>query len=221
MKKLIIGLMTLALTVGLSLSAMGTMGSLDDEHPAWELIEEVWSPMGKGSPSANARAWSSNKVIEACNRTNWPIQVSVHASVAQWIEFSISGTMYTWRVRKPGTYAANSITAVISSNGDVGVSFSGFANLKGDDGEIPIWYAAADVDNPIEIMNWIPAPELDGECVIEDTELLHDGYTWKLWNKIEVVECDSACEYQDDAEITLVLMNAKCWIDEKTGNFKD
>jgi len=224
MKKIALGLITLALTVAMSMSVMATMGSLTDEHPAWELIGTQWSLMGTGSVSANARAWSSDEVIKSCNRLNWPISVSVHASVAQWIEFSITGTRYTWLVRKPGIYAANSISAIIASNGDVGVAFSGFgdlASVKGD-GTIPVWYAAPvpDVADPGAIKDWIPAAQLTRECEIGDTAELHKGYTWKLWNKIEVVRCNTACEYQNDACITLVLKNQKPWIDPTTGYFK-
>ena len=219
MKKLILGLMVATLIVALSLSVMATEpASLDDEHPAWELTDGGWISMG--GLQAKARAWSSDKVIEGCNKTDWVIPVSVHASVAQWIEFSITGTRYVWRVRKPGTYAANSLSAILASNGDVGIAFNGFADLVGDKGgTIPIWYAEGDVHGPGDIPYWIRAENLNGEYSLVDTELLHDGYTWKLWNKIEVVECNSACEYQDDAIITLVLKNQKPWIDPDTGYF--
>lgn len=226
MKKLVIGLMTLALTVGLSLSVMaGTPVITGDplpagsvEHEAWELIDGVWSSMGTGGLGENARAWSSTTMNGICNKTYWNIPVTVHASVAQWIEFSISGIRYDWRVRKPGTYAGNSLTATLKSNGDLELDFEGFGNLVGATDEIPIWYAYG--EGPPGGLNWVTAADLNGSCLIDDSEGLHSGYSFKLWNKIEVVECDSACEYEDEAKITLVLMNAKTWIDPETGEFK-
>lgn len=229
MKKILLGLIALTLTVALSLSVIATEPLyLDDEHPAWELIDGQWSPMGTGSIMANARAWSSEVTDGSCNKESWQIPVSVHASVAQWIEFTLTGSKYVWRVRKPGTYAANSLTATLKSNGDVKIDFEGFGDLQSLDesvkDNIPIWYAAADVVDPsyIRPKHWIRADAMNGiDALVEDSGRLHRGYMWKLWNKIRVVECNSACEYQNDATITLVLQNLKTWINPVTGYFAD
>jgi len=232
MKKIALGLMVVTLIVALSLSVMAIevqCGPREREHFAWKLIRwrtgEKWVPMGIGDPTANARAWSSGRMWGRCNKTSWVIPVTVHASVAQWIEFSISGTRYDWKVRKPGTYAANSLRASLKSNGDVKIDCEGFADLVGGNSEtnptIPIWYAAANVENPGEITDWIPAADLNRkDPVVEDSADLHEGLHWKLWNKIQVVECNSACEYENKATITLVLDNQKDWIDPETGYFK-
>ena len=239
MKKLALGLMVVALIVALSLSVMAgrpriTGELLPDsavEHEAWKLDDSGnWIPMGVGGIEANARAFSSNPVLDKCNKIYWEIPVTVHASVAQWIEFSINGTRYDWRVRKPGTYAANSLTAWLKSNSDVEVDFRGFRNLKyrgskrfpGVEQEIETWYAYGEGADPgDDNLTWIPAVELNGcDAVIKDSAGLHTGSAnWKLWNKIRVTECNSACEYNDNAMITLVLQNQKIWIDPETGNF--
>jgi len=236
MKKIAIALMVVALTVALSLSVMAgdptpTGEALPDgsvEHESWELMGDAWYPMGAGNLLANARAWSSLPVQGSCNKIYWEVPVKVHASVAQWIEFSLSGSRYDWRVRKPGTYAANSLTATLKSNSDVEVDFDGFENLQykgsqefpGMKQYIDTWYAyGATLPNP-HGARWIPAAEinkLDDE--VKDCWGLHNGYSWKLWNKIKVTNCNSACEYEDDAMITLVLQNQKIWIDPVTGNF--
>jgi len=202
-------------------------GYLDEEHDTWEWNGNEWVAMGQGNIMANARAWSSEVVTGYCNTGRWEIPVSVHASVAQWVEFSLSGSRYIWRVRKPGEYTANSLTATLQSNGDVKIDFEGFANLQSVSGdsvekEIPIWYAATNVMDPNAIYNWIPATELNViDDLVKDSAKLHRGYAWKLWNKIKVVECNSACEYQNDATITLVLDNQKDWIDPSTGYFAE
>lgn len=230
MKKILLGLMVVTLTVALSLSVMAgtpvqTGQPLPDgsvEHEAWKLVNDSWSSMGEGNREANARAWSSKVVIGSCNKTYWEIPVTVHASVAQWIEFSLSGSRYDWRVRKPGIYAANSLTAALKSNSDVEIEFEGFGNLDGGGvrGYIDTWYAYGATLPGSEDPRWIPASALDGMSpTVPDSAGLHTGYSWKLWNKIKVTECNSACEYQDDAKITLVLMNQKCWIDPATGYF--
>ena len=223
MKKIVIGLMVITLTVALSLSVMAS------EHEAWELDDSGnWISMGyiQGYPNlqANARAWGSFPDVGSCNKTRWEVKVTVHASVAQWVDWSISGTRYDWQVRKPGTYAANSLTATLKSNGPVTVDFDGFADLDGGGvrGYIPIWYAYGEpIPGPGDT-RWIPAAQINGlDALVKDSTDLHDGLDWKLWNKIEVTECNSACEYVDEATITLVLQNVKTWIDEATGDFKD
>lgn len=237
MKKTLLGLlMVLALTIACAMNVMaGTPISTGEqlpqgsvEHYAWELLDNVWVPMGTGNLGANARAWSSLPVIGKCNKTYWDIPVTVHASVAQWVEFSINGTRYDWRVRKPGTYGANSLTATLKSNYDVEIDFDGFADLQylgtgGVKRTIDTWYAFGEGKDPGDTkLEFIPAADLNAmDTIIKDSGNLHNGYSWKLWNKIKVENCNSACEYQDDANITLVLMNQKIWIDPQTGNFKD
>lgn len=222
MKKILLCLMVVALTVALSLSVMAS------EHEAWELLNGRWDHMGysEGHPNlqANARVYSSNPEVGSCNKTRWEVQVTVHASVAQWVDWSISGTRYDWKIRKPGEYAANSLTATLASNGDVGIQFDGFGNLYSADSmnkEIETWYAYGDGLPPVEDERWIPASALyELRALVEDSDRLHGGLDWKLWNKIKVVECNSACEYENIATITLVLDNQKIWINPATGNFK-
>jgi len=236
MKKLISCLLSLTLTLALSMNVVADptltgeelpAGSV--EHFAWELLEGYWMPMGTGNVQANARAWSSNPVSGQCNKIYWEVPVTVHASVAQWIEYTLSGSRYDWRVRKPGTYAANSLTATLKSNSDVEIEFEGFENLRyqgsnqfpGVNQEIDTWYAYGEAADPGTV-NFIPAEEMNGmDAFIQDSADLHAGFSWKLWNKIEVDQCNSACEYQDDATITLVLQNQKIWIDPETGYFAD
>lgn len=227
MKKIVIGLMVATLIVTLSLSVMAiepVSQNLGDEHYAWELTEAgTWRGMGKGVLTANARAWSRFPKQGSCNKKKWVIPVTVQASVAQWIEFHLSGTRYIWRVRKPGTYAANSLEATLKSNGDVTINFAGFANLYSGDSvnkEINTWYAYGEPTGGVydPTLTWIEAGDLN-TTTVPDSGDLHDGMTWKLWNKIEVVECNSACEYENNATITLVLQNQKMWINPKTGNF--
>ncbi len=228
MKRILLGFIALAIALGLYTTVVAVTGEPlppgSVPHQAWELIDKEWVPMRVGDLTVRARAFSSGPVIGSCNKLEWQIPVKVHASVAQWIEFSISGTRYDWQVRKPGTYAANSLTATLKSNGDVGIDFDGFEDLQylGQGGvkqTIDTWYAYGEGADPGDI-NWIPAAQVNElDAVVEDSCGLHSGYSWKLWNKIRVTECNSACEYEDNAMITLVLKNQKIWIDPETGNF--
>jgi len=165
----------------------------------------------------------------ACNK-DFKIDVKITAEVAQWIEWSISGTHWKWFVRKPGNYGGDCITGLIKSNQDVKIDFEGFEPLKyipvGDKPSvvdtIPIWFAAGDfVSPPVKTdPAWTWCRDLNKlDPIIEDSEALHKGIQWKLWNYIHVVECNSACKYEDDATITLYLCCQKPWIDRSTGYF--
>ena len=86
---------------------------------------------------------------------------------------------------------------------------------------IPIWYGFSADSDPTDVTEWIRAAALDDDDdPIVDSLDLHGGITYKLWNKIQVLPCHSACEYEDKAKITIVLQGIKRWIDPATGLFK-
>lgn len=176
-----------------------------------------------GEVAQLARCFASNQAEGACNKLRWFIPVTVHASVAQWIDFSLTGTRWDWYVRKPGYYAANCITAKVASNGDVLIDYEGFDDLLNADGRrIPVWYSfGASVTEAFQ-NGWVPALQLNlDDDLLDESELwgpngrnrLHEGLTWKLWNRICVDICNTACEYEDVALITLVLNQQKLWIE--------
>ena len=194
------------------------------EVSTWYWDGSQWVYQGTGDPQALARAWTSGPEQGACNKENWTIDITVHASIAQWIEWLISGTRWDWRVRKPGIYAADCITACIKSNNDVMIDFEGFEDLLATGASvtptIPIYYGFGDNLDEVEANGWVAAADLNADDdLIPDSDDLHAGICWKLWNKIEVVESNSSCEYEDQATITLTLMNIKIWIDPDTGEF--
>ncbi len=195
------------------------------EVETWYWDGSQWVSQGTGDVAALARLWRSNPSQGSCNKEHWSIPVTIHASVAQWIEWSITGTRWDWRVRKPGIYAGDCIGATITSNNDVQIDFDGFDNLQALGNSvnptIPIWYSFGETIDEAEAHGWIPAPNLDGESfLLEDSQDLHCGLSWKLWNKINVENCNSSCEYEDQAVITLTLKNMKIWVDPASGNFK-
>jgi len=216
MKKLIIAL----LVVGL----LPIVASAADEQETWKWSGSAWVSQGVGDVQADARCWTSFPAAYYCNKKTHLIDVTIHASVAQWISWSISGTRWDWKVRKPGTYAADCITGFIQSNQDVFIDYEGFADLQtlgtSINPTIPICYGFGPSLAQAEINGWVPAAALNNDDdMLLDSQDLHDGISWKLWNKIEVVNCNSACEYEDAATITLTLQVIKTWIDPATGYF--
>lgn len=188
-----------------------------------------------------ARCFASNEAKGNCNKKNWLIPVTVHASVAQWIDFSMSGTRWDWFVRKPGYYAANCITAKVASNGNVAIDYSGFDSLRsltyptGPNTPIGIDYSFGGSITEAVANGWVPAPLLnnDDDLLVENDywytnpvgggtggNRLHESLTWKLFNRIHVVRCNTACEYQNVALITLVEAGQKPWIEPELGGYK-
>jgi len=180
-----------------------------------------------GGTDQLARAFASNEAKGYCNKKFWHIPVTVHASVAQWIDFTLTGTRWDWFVRKPGWYAANCITAKVASNGDVMIDYDGFADLLNLANPtmvtpIPIWYSFGGSITEAQANGWVPAVALntDDDLLVENSywretrNVLHEGLTWKLFNRIHVVKCNTACEYEDVASITLVANSQKPWIEQ-------
>jgi len=225
MKKLILAL--------LLVSVLPIMAFAQTEVDAWYLDGTNWVPIGLNNLQAPARCWASAFASGACNKTHWDIPVTIEADVAQWIEWQMSGTSWLWRVRKPGTYAADCITANIKSNQNVLIDYEGFDSLRyvGVGGKtsvnpvIPVWYAWSFSGSVVPgDADWVEATRLNIPAewdTIFDSMDLHTGLQWKLWNKIKVVECNSACKYRDEAKITLELLCQKDWIDPATGYFKE
>ncbi|KAF2960125.1 MULTISPECIES: hypothetical protein [unclassified Thermotoga] len=171
----------------------------------------------------NARAFISEGMSGSCNRHVWEIPMTLEVQVAQWVKWSLTGTKWTWFVRKPGIYVANCITATLQSNSDLEIRFSGFDHLKyatgtSVDDTIEVDYAFGP-QLPIPEDIWTPAPNLnDVTLLVPDSQILHNGATYKLWNRIHVERCNSASTYRDSGTIILTLKNQKPWIDEE-GNY--
>ena len=181
--------------------------------------------------TARARSWNSLPVNSSgySNKQHHTITFINHASVAQWIDWTISGTRKDWRVRQPGEYASDSLTFTIKSNNDVAVDFEGFADLEYEDPAsapadtfttIPTWYSyGADIADA-EANGWIRAADLnDADFTFFNSNPLHYGLSYKLWSKILVRDSNNSSDYENQGTITLSLTNIKHWIDPSTGNF--
>ena len=221
----------------LSLSAMASPGDLlpggatEVEVYVWE--GSSWTSLGTGDVSAVARSWNSNPANSGgySNKQHHTITFTNHASVAQWIDWEIDATRKDWRIRQPGTYASNAIEFKIKSNNDVTVDFEGFGNLQyenpaeapaGTHTDIATWYSYGETIADAEANGWISAADLnDADFTFVNSLPLHEGLTYKLWSKIEVVESNNSSDYENTGLITLSLTNIKHWIDPESGNFAE
>jgi|LSQX01.3.fsa_nt_gb hypothetical protein len=228
MKKLLVMLVIAVLTMGALAGVVGanTLDCDDPQEPecvvgtggAWVITHAE-----DGSHADNALVFRVGEGFESeCNITPRPENVEVRAYVAQWAKWSMDYNGWEWYVRKPGTYYADCITFKVQSNGEVEFSFD-FDNLVREDNEqetnaeIKLWFGYANCDE--QPGQWYEAAYL-GPVTIPDSTELHDGLVWKLWNKIEVVNCNSPGLYEMTGQITMTLSNQACWIDDETGLFK-
>lgn len=196
---------------------------------------------GSWDPPTTAKAWNSaisannpttnggTKVGGFCNKESWTFNFTNHASVAQWINWTISGNRKDWRILKPGTYASNCISFDVASNNDVLITFSGFGDLKyqadgGVNQYIKTEYGVWNEDMPFDPNNvyWISADALNNlKLRLMDSAALHNSRNFKLFSKITVENCNSSSEYENVGQVTLSVRNLKNWVDAESGGFKD
>lgn len=194
-----------------------------------QFITTGWVGFDADDTTSLARAFVTGEASGVCNKPFWEIDVDIHASVAQWIDWRIDGTDWHWYVLKPGKYAADCIAYNIKSNQNVTIGFLNFNHLyyeeagktADDDDWIEVYYAEGDyaVPPPLGSPDWIAAPDLNGFThTFVNSDKLHElGEGSKLWLYIDVSSSNSACEYSDYATITLTLDCQKTWVDETGG----
>lgn len=199
-------------------------GAVEVEH--WELVDGNWISHNPGDVTSLARCWRSGGAGGNCNKESWVINFTHHASMAQWCNWSIGGTRWDWRILKPGTYAADCIEFWLQSNNDVLIDYEGFADLYRPLGNqttkttIDTYYSFGETIAQAEANGWVSAEDLnDDDDTIRDSLALHAGTATKLLNKIVVEDCNSSCEYENTATITLKLQNTKLWVDPTTGGW--
>jgi hypothetical protein len=216
--------MKLILIVGMLLVATAAM-AVDDcslppnayEVETWQWIGGQWISQMMVPECALGRLWASGTVTGTCNKKCWEIPVTIHASIAQWLWFSVSGTRWDWRIMKPGTYGGDCITFQLCSNGAVGFDYDGFEDLYSPtacDQTITTWYGIGTSIFDVDRLGWVRAPDLNGEDDILPEVCPGHCYTTKLWTKVQVDSCNTACEYEDQAKVTICLQNQKCWVDD-------
>lgn len=203
-------------------------GATEVEH--WEWNGTAWVYHDVNSATALARAWRSGGAVGSCNKLEWEIGFTTHASMAQWSNWSIGGTRWDWRILKPGDYAADCIEFRLQSNNAVLIDYEGFDDLTRVEHQYPelkegffgagvkqtidTYYSFGESIGTAVENGWVRAIDLNNDDdTIPDSADFHEGFTTKLFTRIVVENCNSSGEYEDTATITLVLQNQQPWVD--------
>jgi len=230
MRKILLVTLVAGLLMSLvSLAWADQLQMSSEETATYKLVNGQW--VLQRGVDADARAWHQGTGQSGnCNKEKWEIKVATHASVAQWINWTLDAQGWQIRVRKPGIYIADCISASIDSNADVLVTFTGFDDLRklSDPMKgmaIETWYALTSGEIPADNA-WVKATELNSKT-LRVPYCYHNAH---LWIKIYVREANDsnsgyfktrASEYQNDAKIYLSVSVLKNWIDPESGNFLD
>jgi hypothetical protein len=176
-----------------------------------------------GSVATLARAWKgTDNHSSYCNK-NWTVTFQNQASIAQWMDLGLDSQDLYWRVLKPGEYATSGFNLVVKSNGNVSLAFAGFGDLVNLEGDVVnAFYALVPANQIPTPASWMAAPALNGLQFVFPEVQEHTQLSYAMWNRVRIIECDSACEYKDDAgaSITFVLAEQKPWVDGETGTWK-
>lgn len=158
----------------------------------------------------DARVFLYGEAEGECNKPQWDVTINTIAHVAQWVEFEFDNTTWEWYIRKPGDYFADCMKFYIRSNGDVVVTFNGFADLLHENGSntLETYYYATTGNLPEA---WVAAGELDSYTLLTNDVI--GGIEYTLWNRIVVEESSIVCSYKNSGIITITLDNQKDWID--------
>jgi hypothetical protein len=135
----------------------------------------------------------------------------------QWASFHFSGTQWEWNVRRPGEYAAQSLTGTVSSNADIMIVFSGFEDLvcsNPNSENVEALYGAYVGTREVDQVAWVTAQDFNGRTLlIQRPPGPPAPVPWCLWNRINVKAGNSAEEYADEAVITFLLKVNTTWTD--------
>lgn len=220
MKRLAFAVVMVALVVGL-FGAVALAGS--SEETVFAYLEDENGDVYVARTNL-ARVWRIAGPWQSCCNADRKQEVEVRVHVAQWACWGANYAGWDWYVKKPGDYFANCIEGWLQSNGSVIIGFEGFANpyWEGDGGivgtpDVEMWFAATQgsIDPDTYDFNWISAEDLNEFTHQEpNTVNLHNGVSWKLWNRINVVNCNSPGDYVHTAFLTLTLANQVDWIED-------
>lgn len=211
MKRLLFVFVVAALVVGL----FAVAALAEESFPG---VPETVYAFDEDTNPENARVWRLYEGWDTTCNQDREEDVTIKANVAQWAKWSCDFRGWEWYVRKPGDYFADCIQGHVQSNGSVAITFVGFGDLEAEGAAvnptIGTFYAALTGSGEPSPDDWVAACELSS-VTIGDSLALHTGMSWKLWNRIVVVDCNSPGVYGNYPTLELTLLNQATWLDDE------
>lgn len=251
MKKLLVCFVVVAfLLVPVMAMANGSATVQGTEIDTWAWNEEgnpnAWTSHPAGDLTALARCWATGVAQGGeCNVATHSVSFTQRASVAQWCKWSITNNRWDWRIRKPGIYAADCLSILVQSNGDIKLTGTNFTNLERSNPAGEGWRVLECYYLPVmwreklegcpeispfadpyydQTSPWFNPSGMNKKFSLDigdSKPLHHDGYNVKLYSALQVIPCNSVDTYTGGGTIIISLMNQQAWIDGETGEWMD
>jgi hypothetical protein len=146
----------------------------------------------------------------------FPVEGVVDCDLPSCIKWSLDAGVMGFQVRKPGAYTSCIATMTLESNCRVNVSFESFSDLisvrSSRSGPISAFYATTPPDQTDPPAEFLPPADFNQHTLVVPMDA--GEYRFSIWGKIVIGDEVTACEYEDDATISLELENHNTYIDQ-------
>lgn len=140
-----------------------------------------------------------------------PVTGILECDTMPCVEWSINGSAVDYFVKKPGAYASRMSVMTVKSNMPATIGFDSFGDLVGAGMTwLEAFYATAPADQSTP-PPFLPPDDFNQQLLAIPGD--NATHAFSLWSKIMVTRAATACEYHDEATITLVIENQQTWID--------
>lgn len=145
----------------------------------------------------------------------FPVEGVIDCTPPPCIKWSLDASVFDFRIRKPGTYAACLALMTVESNWQINIGFDSFGDLipvlPYGSGQIPAFYATAPAEQASPPEQFLTPADFDQQVLV--VPIGAGEYRFSLWGKIEIGDEVTACEYGDEAIISLELENHEAYVD--------
>lgn len=179
----------------------------DRQVTTFTIAYEGISPLGIGIVYAGLKGGTS------CEQ--FPVPGVADCQTLPCVQWSLDATEFDFRIRKPEVLAGRLATMTVQGNTSATVTFSLFDNLNPINGSgsaaIPAFYVITPPEQTVPPLQFLP-PALFNQQVltIPGDEVPH---RFSIWSKIESDVSTKACDYRNDAIITLTVGNLQVLLD--------
>ncbi len=145
----------------------------------------------------------------------FPVEGVVDCDPPSCIKWSLDAEVVDFQIRKPGAYTSCLATMTLEANCQVNVGFESFGDLipvrSTDQDPISAFYATTPPDQTDPPAEFLPPADFNQHTLVVPMDA--GEYRFSIWGKIVIGNEVTACEYGDDATISLELENHITYVD--------